>query len=308
MLYSVRDALYEALQHVIPVYLIFAIITCLAAWVIRGLRYQSILSSLQIKTSLAYSTACIFVSQTANLIVPARLGDFIRVLILKHEKGATYSEGVSSLVVERVFDIVTVALLGIVSLPFILMNVMPEDFNYIMLPLIAGGIIGIIFIAVLLISGKLDSQNRYIKIILTMLDEVKRASLTLQAFLFLSISSIIIWILDICVCMFIIMMFEENVPFTIIILAIVIGNLVKAIPLTPGGLGTYEAALAYILIKLGGVIPAVATLIAVIDHLVKNVVTLVGGAISIYFFGSWVLTIIKSAVTMQLRGKSDGGN
>jgi uncharacterized membrane protein YbhN (UPF0104 family) len=39
--------------------------------------------------------------------------------------------------------------------------------------------------------------------------------------------------------MFIIMMFEENVPFTIIILAIVIGNLVKAIPLTPGGLGTY---------------------------------------------------------------------
>ncbi len=41
-------------------------------------------------------------------------------LILKHEDDATYSQGFSSLVVERVFDILMVAVLGAVALPFVL--------------------------------------------------------------------------------------------------------------------------------------------------------------------------------------------
>jgi hypothetical protein len=302
MLWRVWDDLIVALQHIIPGYLILAIITCLLAWILRGQRYRSILSSLQIRTSLAYSTACIFVSQTANLIVPARLGDFVRVVILKHEKCATYSEGISSLVVERVFDIVSVALLGALSLPFVL-NVPTWFYTIIIVPLA----IGVIFFGFLVFVGKFTSENRYVKIILTMLEEVRKASLTLKSIITLGASSIIIWLLDIFVCMFVVMMFQVQVPFAVIVLAIVIGNLVKAIPLTPGGVGTYELSLA-ITFGLAGVAPAVATLIAVIDHLIKNLVTLVGGVISIYFFGGWVITTIKNAVTAQFRGSGDGGD
>ena len=42
------------------------------------------------------------------------------------------------------------------------------------------------------------------------------------------------------------------------------------------------------------------TLIAVIDHLLKNLVTLGGGVISIYFFGDWVIDAIKSAFKKEL--------
>ena len=38
---------------------------------------------------------------------------------------------------------------------------------------------------------------------------------------------------------------------------------------------------------------AIATLIAVIDHLIKNLVTLAGGIVSIYYFGDWVIPSIK---------------
>jgi uncharacterized protein (TIRG00374 family) len=296
MLFRVWDDLFVALQNSIPEYLVVGILICLCAWWLRGWRYHAILKNLGYKVSVAASTACIFISQTVNLIVPARLGDFVRVLILKHEYNVSYSEGVSSLVVERVFDIFTVALLGAVALYFVV-NVPAWFYTVIVLPLVAG----VIFFLFLLFMGKFSSKNRYISIFLTMLHEIKRASLSLKAVVVLGGSSIVIWLLDIFVCVTVVMMFQQQIPFAIIVLAIVIGNLVKAIPLTPGGVGTYEISLA-ITFGLAGVDPAVATLIAVIDHLIKNLVTLAGGIVSIYYFGDWVIPSIRTTLDKKLGG------
>ena len=296
MLYRVWDDLFVALQNSIPEYLVVGILICLCAWWLRGWRYHAILKNLGYKVSVKASTACIFISQTVNLIVPARLGDFVRVLILKHEYNVSYSEGVSSLVVERVFDIFTVALLGAVALYFVV-NVPAWFYTVIVLPLVAG----VIFFLFLLFMGKFSSKNRYISIFLTMLHEIKRASLSLKAVVLLGGSSIVIWLLDIFVCVTVVMMFQQQIPFAVIVLAIVIGNLVKAIPLTPGGVGTYEISLA-ITFGLAGVDPAVATLIAVIDHLIKNLVTLAGGIVSIYYFGDWVIPSIRTTLDKKLGG------
>lgn len=293
MLSNVWGDLLDALRHIVPAYLVGAIIICLLAWVLRGWRYHTILTSLGYHIGVMVSTACIFVSQTVNLIVPARLGDFVRVFILKHEYNTTYSEGVSSLVVERVFDIVTVALLGAVSVLFVL-NVPSWFYTIIVLPLAAGAV----FFIFLLFIGKFSSQNKYIGIILTMLHEIRKASLSLRAIILLGFSSIVIWLLDVLVCLAVVLMFGEHIPFAIIVLAIVIGNLIKAVPLTPGGIGTYEFALAATFL-LAGVSPTVATLIAIIDHLIKNIVTLAGGIVSIYYFGDWVIPSIKEALNAK---------
>jgi uncharacterized protein (TIRG00374 family) len=297
MLYRVWGDLIEALKHMVPEYLAAGIIICLVAWWLRGWRYHTILRSLTCPASIIISTACIFVSQTVNLIVPARLGDFVRVFILKHEFNTTYSEGVSSLVVERVFDIITIALLGAISLLFVL-NVRSEFYIIIFIPIITGAL----FFIFLLFIGKFSSENRYIQIILTMLHEIKRASLTLRSIILLGGSSLVIWLLDILVCYAVVMMFQQQIPFAVIVLAIVIGNLVKAVPITPGGVGTYELSLA-ITFGLVGVAPAVATLIAVIDHLIKNLVTLVGGIVSIYYFGDWVIPSIKKTFNSKFVGE-----
>jgi uncharacterized membrane protein YbhN (UPF0104 family) len=297
MLYRVWGDLIDALQHMVPEYLAAGVIICLIAWGLRGWRYQTILKSLNYPVSFLVATACIFVSQTVNLIVPARLGDFVRVFILKHEYNTTYSEGVSSLVVERVFDIITIALLGAVSLLFVL-NVRSEFYIIIFVPIIAGAL----FFIFLLFVGKFSSENRYIQIILTMLHEIKRASLTLRSILMLGSSSLMIWFLDIFVCYAVVLMFQQQIPFAIVVLAIVIGNLVKAVPITPGGVGTYELSLA-ITFGLVGVSPAIATLIAVIDHLIKNLVTLIGGIASIYYFGDWVIPSIKNSFNTKFGGE-----
>ncbi|WP_421909328.1 lysylphosphatidylglycerol synthase transmembrane domain-containing protein [Methanolacinia petrolearia] len=294
MLYSVWDNLLTAIQNAIPSYLIAAIAICIGAWFIRGWRYKYILEKLEIQISLMLSTACIYVSQTANLIIPARLGDLVRLFIQKHEVNASYSKGLSSIVIERFFDIATVAILGVVTIPFIL-NV-PEWFSTVlMIVLLAcGG-----FIVFLVICGKIKSKNKYITMGLKLFDDVKKASLTITALLVLGVVSVVIWLTDSIICWIIALMFQQQIPILIVILAIVIGNLVKAVPITPGGMGTYEAAVA-ITLQLGGVEPVTAVLIAIIDHLVKNLVTLVGGVISLYMFGDWAVELMKKAFSRGL--------
>jgi len=301
MLYRVWDDLTVALEHLVPAFLIIAVVICVIAWLLRGWRYRLILDRLGYRVPVTVATACIFVSQTVNLIVPARLGDFVRVFILNHEYETTYSEGVSSIVVERVFDIIMVALLGAAALPFVL-NVPPWFFTVIVVPLIAGTA----FFAFLLFFGKKTAENKYIQIVLTMLHEIRRASLTPASLFLLSASSLVIWLLDVLVCLAVVMMFQQQIPFAVVVLAIVIGNLVKAVPLTPGGVGTYELSLA-VTFELAGVSPAVATLIAVIDHLIKNLITLAGGVLSVYRFGDWVVPSIKKALNTRLDGGETPG-
>jgi uncharacterized protein (TIRG00374 family) len=302
MLLQVRDSLAEAIAVMIPQYLLIAIAICSVTWFLRGWRYQYILKGLAIRIELLPSTAYILLSQTANLVVPARLGDLVRMFILKDQGKATYSQGLSSIVVERIFDVIMVALLGFVCLNFVF-NVPGWFYTLILVPLVGGAI----FLVLLYSMGMLESDNRYVRIVFTLLNEIRQASLNLQSLAVLSVSSLIIWLLDVAVCMVVIAMFRETVSFPLVILAIAIGNLVKAVPVTPGGIGTYEAALA-ITFSLAGMPAVTATLIAILDHLVKNGVTLAGGIASIYFFGRWVVQVMQKAFRVKIEGEESGGD
>jgi len=298
MVIRVWDDLADALAYVRPLYLIPACLICLCAWFVRGGRYQSILSRMQVSISLVFSTACIYISQTVNLIVPARLGDLIRVVLLKHDYDATISQGLSSIVVERIFDIISVAVLGLCAVVFVL-NAPSWVLMLLVLPLVLGGI----FFLILILTGKVQTENKYIGYVLTMMNEMRTASLTPRSACILAVTSLGIWILDTAICSLVALMFGQDIPFAIVLLAVVAGNLVKAVPLTPGGVGTYEFALA-IIFELAGISPAVSTLIAVIDHLIKNGITLIGGAISIMYLGDWVIPELSESIKKRLKDDS----
>ena len=301
MLVPIWADLLVAIQTAVPVYLAAAVAVCIVAWALRGWRYRLILNGLGIRPTLGFAMACIFVSQTANLVIPARLGDLVRVFLLKHQYGTTYSQGVSSILVERIFDILTVALLGLVSIPFFL-NFPTEYYALIVVPLIGGAV----FFAVLLFAGRLRSENRVLGMILTMLDEIRTVSLSLRSMLLLGGVSIVIWLVDIAVCIFVVLMFHAPLDVASVVLAIVVGNLVKAVPITPGGLGTYEFTVAAIL-ERGGIPHVTATLIAFIDHLIKNMVTVIGGVVSVYVFGDWMVDVLKRVFDRRVvKGESLG--
>lgn len=298
MVVRVWDDLSVAFSYIQSVYLIPAVFICLIAWIVRSIRYQAILSGMKVKISIIFGTACIFISQTVNLVVPARLGDLIRVVLLKHDYDATISQGLSSIVVERIFDIISVAVLGLFAVIFVL-NVPIWVIYILVIPLCLGGL----FFIILYLTGKLRSENKYFHYILTMLDEMRNASLTIKSVIFLGLTSFGIWILDTLICYCVAFMFRQDIPFVVVLLAVVAGNLVKAVPLTPGGIGTYEFALA-VIFELVGVSPAISTLIAVIDHLIKNGITLIGGFVSIFYLGDWVIPELSDSIRKKFREDS----
>lgn len=300
MLWRVWDDLTATLQYIHPLYLVPAVFICIMAWFSRGWRYKIILDRLMIIVPVIFATACIYLSQTVNLIVPARLGDLIRIILVRHEYNSTVSQGLSSIVVERVFDIVTVAMLGFISVFFVL-NVPEWMLSLIAAPLVLGGI----FFVVLILMGRFSSENTYLKYLLVLLSEVRAASLTPSTTVILLLSSIAIWIMDTLICLSVSAMFNQEIPVAIVLLAIVAGNLVKAVPLTPGGVGTYEVSLA-VIFELSGTAPATATLIAVVDHLIKNLITLIGGAISIPYFGNWVIPEMVESIKRRFSDGSEG--
>ncbi|MDO5844157.1 MAG: lysylphosphatidylglycerol synthase transmembrane domain-containing protein [Methanocorpusculum sp.] len=307
ILYRVWDDLILSLQYIVPTWLLLAIAVCLIAWLIRGTRYKFILKRLDTNVNVPFSTACIYISQTANIILPARLGDFVRMFILKHEKKTPYTNSFTSLIAERVYDILIIALLGLISLPF-LISIIPAEykwFNWLIIGVLIAGVIGII---VLVLARFLHAENKIIKKILEIFAQFRTVSSSVVSLGYLSGISVVIWIMDVIVCWLVSMMFNVEIPFMLILLAIVIGNLVKAVPITPGGIGTYELALV-VVFQIGGVTAASATLIAVIDHLIKNGVTLIGGIISMYYFGGWSVELMKKLFKADKKSlKEDNGN
>ena len=291
MLYRVWDDIVITAEHIIPLWLIAALIVCLCAWLLRGFRYREILRRLNTKAGVLFSTACICVSQTANIILPARLGDFVRMFILKHEKETPYTNSFTSLIAERVYDVLIVAFLGLCALPF-LISLIPEEYFWFVWLIIGVLLCGALGVSVLFLSRHLHAENRVIKKILEIITQFRTVSSNLSSLCLLSATSIIIWLLDVLICYIVALMFGIELPFVLVLLAIVIGNLVKAIPITPGGIGTYELALV-VVFQIGGVPAATATLVAVVDHLIKNGMTLAGGIVSLYYFGGWLVSLLK---------------
>ena len=290
MLVRVWGDLLTLVAHMQYLYAIPAIAFYLLVWIIAGYRYQKILNYMTIPADFLFSTACIFLSQMINLIIPARLGDLVRIIPIHHKYKATMSQGLSSIVIEQLFDIIAIALLGLIAA--ILIIDVPDWFiSVIGATLILVGI-GVLFI---LLSKKWRTNNRYLGFVLKMLDEIREASFSRQAIVMLLVTSTIIWILNALVCYSVALMFNAAIPFHLVLLGVMVGNLAKAIPITPGGIGTYELVLTATF-ELGKVSAATATIISVVDHLIKNLIALVGGAISILYFGTWIIPAITDLV------------
>lgn len=289
MLWSVKDNLTSAVQHIAYPFLITAIGTGVLTWYLRGGRYQYILKELGTTCGLTYATATILIGQIVNIVVPARLGDFTRIFILHKDKETPYTKGFSSVIEERLFDLGTISLLSAMTLPF-LNNLLPEWMTRLIILVL---IVGLGALSALYLSKYLLSQNKILTKVLEILRYIRSLSLTPHSILLLGSLSLLIWMGETAICYLIARMFQVSLSFTLVLFAVTIGNLSKTLPLTPGGVGVYEIIVTSVL-SFGGIPLATATLIAVIDHLIKNIIPILGGILSLYYFGDWATTLLKN--------------
>lgn len=270
--------LQEAINAVIsasPHLIILSIVLYTLSWPLRGFRYQLVLRGMEFNERMAFLTGAVFISQTANLVLPARAGDGVRAYMVK-QRGVPYSTGLASLVVERLSDLAAVLVLGAIGFSgvLILSPGIPLNPPTEIKPGIMFYIIPLVFIVVIYLALRTSLLDRFLADL--------RRGISASEFIHVLVLSVFIWLFDGVVAVVVLSAFGVNITphfLATVFLAVSMANLAKIVPLTPGGVGTYEAAFAAIL-SLSGLGWGVAFAAAVVDHAVKNLVTLLGGVVS----------------------------
>jgi uncharacterized membrane protein YbhN (UPF0104 family) len=296
-------AVIEAAATADPAFLAAALAAYLLSWPLRGRRYGDVLAPMSHRPRTAFLTAAVFASQTANLIVPARAGDGMRAYLLNDRREVPYPTGVASLAVERAFDLVALGVLGGAALAVLLVDgraVAPDGSGRAVAA--AGGIAvaaalgSALTVAVARsdrrfgpalreraagsrLSGIVDAAVRFGAAV-----RVVAADGAALARVFLA--SAVVWGLDVATAVLVLAALVGGfgggvAPVTLLVvgtLAVSAGNLAKVLPLSQGGIGLYEAAFTGIVVAATPIAPEVALAAAVLDHAIKNAVTLAGGA------------------------------
>ena len=284
--------------------LVLASLVYCVSWPLRGVRFQQILKRLGNQYGLGFLTGSIFISQSANVILPARIGDLSRMYILKKSKDLAFTTSFSSITVERVFDIVAITSIAILASSGATSRFELAPWMESLIKL--SGLAVVLFFLILFIvsfregntrkrlemkksqngtSGKIKSFAS------TLLHQMSVVAVRPSSFLAVTVSSLLIWGIDIFTCFLVLKSFPtvaESVSSTymisLIFLAVALGNIAKIFPITPGAIGTYEVALTAVF-GLGGIEPEIGFTVAVLDHIIKNSITLIGGGLALSELG-----------------------
>jgi uncharacterized membrane protein YbhN (UPF0104 family) len=298
-----------------PVLIVASALVYAVSWPLRGSRYRDILDRLGYHERWGFLTGAVFISQTGNLVFPARLGDGVRAYVVKARRGIPYPSGFASLAIERVFDLLTITVLAGTVLAGIVATgqtgevartiaegsgrVTPTAARYALLA--AGGVGAAAIVATAAIVWSAGRETTYIRTVLGRLSsdsyveyvagvleqfvgEVQTVASDRRAFLRVGGASLAIWTLDVVTAMLVLLAFDPGLaPVTLVVasfFAVSVGNMSKVLPLTPGGVGLYEAAFTVLVVGLTGVPSSLAFGAALVDHAVKNLVTVLGGVVS----------------------------
>jgi len=293
-----------------PTLVAIATVVYVLSWPLRGARYRDILAEQGYETNVGFLTGAIFISQTGNLVFPARAGDAVRAYVVKLRRGIPYPSGFASLAVERVFDLLTItALAGCVLLGYTATGQTAEIARTVTGAEGAGrvavtvasavGLAALVAVAAIVVSARAEtnvarraihrvSTDSYADDVADVVErfvgDVQRVAGTRAGFGRVGLSSVLIWTLDVVTAVLVLQAFDPGLTLVTLVsvgfFAVSVGNLAKVLPLSPGGVGLYEGAFTLLVVGLTGVAYPLALGAAVLDHAVKNIVTVIGGVAS----------------------------
>jgi len=297
------------------------------SWPLRGLRYRDILDSMGFHEKWSFLTGAVFISQTGNLVFPARLGDGVRAYVVKARRSIPYPSGFASLAVERVFDLLTITVLaGTVMLGLAATGSAGELLSALTGDAVGGdtaqsgqtavyvaagvGLAAIGAVVAIVASARTDgnfvratigrlSDDSYADYVAGIVEgfvaDIQTVTADGSAFARVGLGSLAIWSLDVLTALAVFAAFGYTLSPSLVAVgffAVSVGNLAKVLPLTPGGVGLYEGAFTIIVAPLTPVGVTAALSIAIVDHAVKNAVTILGGVVSM----AWLNVSLTTAV------------
>ena len=315
-----------------PVLVGAAALVYLLSWPLRGLRYQDILAQLGYRERVGFLMGAVFISQTGNLVFPARAGDLIRAYVVKARREIPYPSGFASLAAERVFDLLTIAsMAGVVLVGYTATGrtaelartvVGAEGAGRVAVVVATGvGLAAVTAVVAIAFSARSDrnliaaavyrvSTDSYadfvVGVIERFVDDLQAVAGTRRGFGRVGAASVLVWSLDVVTALLVLAAFSPGLSAVELVavsfFAVSVGNLAKVLPLSPGGIGLYEGAFTLLVVGLTPLGPELALGAAVLDHALKNLVTVGGGYASMIGLNVSLTTAVEETREARERG------
>jgi hypothetical protein len=203
----------------------------------RGIRRQKLFSALMISYAL-------------NTIFPARLGELARAYVIGETEGLSKSLALSTIIVEKVLDILTLLLFLVLLLPFVALPPWIQRPAVFMLPVFV-----CLFIAILALTyqrqrtlGLASFLLKYVPVLdaertLGSLDSALSGFDVLRSVrrnIYLWGWSLAVWATGALFILFIMFAFQINAPPSAAVLVLCVTSLGMTIPSSPGYIGVYH--------------------------------------------------------------------
>lgn len=294
----------DALRRASPLHLALAVASYLAFFLLRGIRWKMLFSRSAPDVRLSTATSATAVGWLANSILPLKGGDVLRAALLARKEKVSLVTSGSTVALERVLDLLGLAMVAAVGLLLLPRSLaLPEGVDRAMEIVWILPVLSLVVLAVLVVLrertlrlahatlGRLGKIGRklveFLDVTLSGLDALARRPGLLLALLPMTL---LVAVAQALVFTFLVAAFIPGTPLALAFAGSAVFLLSFVVSVTPGNVGTYEAAFAAVFTALGTA-PEVAVPAGILTHLATTLIVAACGSAGLLALGAESLSV-----------------
>lgn len=254
---------------------------------LRGYRWALLLRWTRFALPTKDATEILYLSWFVNCVVPAKLGDVYRAYLLKINSTASLSRTFGTVFIERVVDLIAIAVLGLAAGYWSFRSGLPPAIEFVFL-------VGIVVVLVLAV-GLFTMRNFGRRILMRLpiparfvefydrFEEGVFGAVTVRRLPFLALLTGVIWMSEAARLYLVVLALgfpDVSLGLSGAVFVALIGSLLTAIPLSPAGLGFAQAGVIGVLTVAYGIPLPEATAITILDWVISVLSIIVIGTVA----------------------------
>ncbi len=266
---------------------LLASLILLFSCLIRAMRWKILIEPFSdIKTKQVFSATMI--GYFGNGVLVFRLGELLKSYIISKNAEINTSQAFGTVILERFIDLVMVFIFCIALLPWI-----PVQYNQVKLfiYILFGIIMCLIFVQkryklIKFLNVKFFFRNTKQNKVLNYINNIYDGLISIkdiQSFKAIMFYSFILWFIYLFVTLILLNSCDIELSFINAVVLFVFGSIAIGIPSLPGSLGTYDAAVKYVLIIIFGIKSYQALNYVIVSHAVSYFPLTIVGAVFFIF-------------------------
>jgi uncharacterized membrane protein YbhN (UPF0104 family) len=265
------------------------------ATLVRAERWHQILEHTGVTSQRIDCYALTTVGYMGNNVLPARAGEALRVVLLAPRCGASKRTVISSIVAERLLDVIALMAIFLVTVYGVLSTaeVLPTRRPLLVTALgICVLVAGAIAIWVLRSHDFFERVRNWLR----PLADAPRALLAPWGLVLLA-GTFVLWTLEATVYWSVARAISMDISISGALYLVALTNFVAALPAAPGSLGTFDAAVAWGANRLGAAGSVALSYVILIRFVLYVPITIVGLVVLVTRYGGW--SRLRSATRLE---------